>query len=146
MFKPDLTTQVPIALALLILRLSLAGFLLLWGLDKLLAPFATVITVMSFYGLSINSTLAMIAGAAEVVLALAMMVGLFKTLSYGLGMLLHISSVIVTHKQWLAPFGDNHLFIAALPLLGAFIVLFLLRKADTLWSVDSFRKKRRQSW
>lgn len=145
MFNPNFTTQAPIALALLILRWSLGGFLLLWGLDKLLVPFATVITVKSFYGLSIDSNLAMIAGIAEVILAVAIMAGLFKTLSYGLGMLLHLSSVIVTHKQWLAPFGENHLFIAALPLLGAFIVLFLLRKADTLWSVDSVREKRRQS-
>ena len=134
--------QMRIEGALFLLRLSLGGFLLLWGIDKLVEPFSTVITFRGFYGLPINSTVAMIAGVLEIALALAIIAGLFKTLSYGLGLLLHLSSVIVTHKQWLAPFGDNHLFIAALPILGAFVVLFVLRDSDNRWSLDSWRQSR----
>lgn len=135
--------QMRIEGALFLLRLSLGGFLLLWGIDKLVEPFSTVITFRGFYGLPINSTVAMIAGVLEIALALAIIAGLFKTLSYGLGLLLHLSSVIVTHKLWLAPFGDNHLFIAALPILAAFIVLFVLRDLDNRWSLDSRRQRGR---
>ncbi len=134
----------PIRPALFLLRLSLGGFLLLWGVDKLVAPFATVMTFKGFYGLAIDSTLAYIAGILEILLALAIMAGFYKTWSYGLGLLLHSASVIVTHHQWLAPFGENHLFIAALPVLAAFVVLFMLRRADTLWSADSWRDRRGQ--
>ncbi|MBL1292328.1 MAG: hypothetical protein COB61_000475 [Thiotrichales bacterium] len=49
------------------------------------------------------------------------------------------------HKQWLAPFGGNPLFIAALPLLSEFIVLSLLRKLDALWGLERLREKCRQS-
>jgi len=31
----------------------------------------------------------------------------------------------------LSPFGKNHLFIAALPVLAAFVALFMLREFDT---------------
>ncbi|MBL1432129.1 MAG: hypothetical protein COC09_08640 [Gammaproteobacteria bacterium] len=134
--------NLPLRPALLLLRLSLGGFLLLWGIDKLLAPFASVVIFKRFYGLSISSTLAIIAGVFELALALAIIVGLYKIFSYGLGLLLPGTSVVVTHKQWLLPFDEKHLFIAALPILGAFIVLFLLRDADNLWSLDAWREKR----
>lgn len=137
MLDPDRRLKV----ALLLLRLSLGGFLLLWGIDKLVAPFATMITFQAFYRVDIDSTLAMAAGVLETVLALAIIAGSVKTLSYGLGVLLHSVSVVVTHRQWLDPFGENHLFIAALPLLGAFIVLFMLRRQDTLWSLDHRRRR-----
>lgn len=142
--RVNFSQQRRIEIAILLLRLSLGGFLLLWGIDKLVAPFSTVITFRGFYGLAINSTVAITIGVLEIALALAIIAGLFKTLSYGLGLVMHATSVVVTHKQWLAPFGDNHLFIAALPVLGAFIVLFMLRDLDRRWSLDVWRQQRRR--
>jgi hypothetical protein len=66
--------------------------------------------------------------------------GLWKR-PYGLGLLLHAISTLVTYEQLLFPFGENHLFIASIPVLAAFIVLFLLRRQDTLLSLDASARK-----
>jgi len=76
------------------------------------------------------------AGALEILLAVAILAGLWKTLSYGLGLALHAVSTLVTYRELLAPFGENHLFLAAIPALAAFIALFLLRRHDTFWNVS----------
>jgi putative oxidoreductase len=60
-------------------------------------------------------------------------------LSYGLGFLVHAVSTLATYRELLAPFGDNHMYLAALPVLAAFATLFLLRRRDSLWSLDTLR-------
>ena len=123
--------------ALLILRLGLGAFLLLFGIDKLVAPATTMEVITHFYGLIVSHGMVLAAGALEVLLGLAFLAGWRKTLSYGLGLLLHAVSTLATWRELLAPFGANHLFLAAVPVLAAFITLFLLRRHDTLtlWSV-----------
>jgi putative oxidoreductase len=51
---------------------------------------------------------------------------------YGAAAVLHAVSLAVTWRQLLSPWADpvSHLFIAGLPVLGAFIALFLLRHLD----------------
>lgn len=118
--------------ALLILRLGLGAFLLLFGIDKLVAPATTMEVITHFYGLIVSHGMVLAAGALEVLLGLAFLAGWRKTLSYGLGLLLHAVSTLATWRELLAPFGANHLFLAAIPVLAAFIALFLLRRHDTL--------------
>lgn len=122
--------------ALLILRLSLGGFLLSWGLDKLAAPQATVGIFSHFYRLPLTESCAYAIGALEAILGVAIMAGFRKTHAYGLGLVLHAISTLSTYEQLAHPFGKNHLFIAAVPVLGAFIALFLLRDQDTLCALD----------
>ncbi len=121
--------------ALLILRLGLGVFLLLFGIDKLVAPATTVEVLAQFYGLVVSHGMVYAAGALEILLGLAFLAGLWKTLSYGLGLLLHAVSTLATYQELLSPFGENHLFLAAIPVLAAFLALFLLRRQDTLWSM-----------
>lgn len=120
--------------ALFILRLGLGAFLLLFGIDKLIAPATTVEVFAQFYGLIVSHGMVYATGALEILLGLAFLAGLWKTLSYGLGLLLHAVSTLATYHELLSPFGANHLFLAAIPVLAAFIALFLLRRHDTLWS------------
>lgn len=124
-----------LAVALLILRIALAVFLLLFGIDKLVATETTVKVFAHFYGLAIAPAVAQTAGVLEILLGLAMLAGLWKTIVYGSGLLLHAISTLVTYEQLLFPFGENHLFIASIPVLAAFIALFLLRRLDTLLSL-----------
>jgi uncharacterized membrane protein YphA (DoxX/SURF4 family) len=124
-------------LALLILRVGLGFFLLLWSIDKLVAPENTVRIFERFYFIPINATLAQVTGLAELLLSVCIILGFRKTISYGLGMALHAVSTISTYDQLLSPFGKNHLFIAGLPVLAAFVTLFLLRKQDRVLSVDA---------
>ncbi|MGQ0656665.1 MAG: hypothetical protein ACT4NU_00985 [Chromatiales bacterium] len=63
--------------------------------------------------------------------------GLWRTLTYGAALLIHAMSTLSTYHELLSPFGKNHLFIAAVPVLAAFTALFLLRREDCLWAHDS---------
>lgn len=129
-----------LGVALLVLRLGAGVFLLLFGVDKLVAPAMATEVFQQFYGLSVSGVLVRTVGTLEIVLSLAIFAGLWKTLSYGLGLALHAISTLATYRELLAPFGDNHLFLAAIPALAAFVALFLLRRHDTLWSFGQVGK------
>lgn len=77
----------------------------------------------------------MMLGACEMVLSLFMILGFHKTITYGLGLGVHTFATIASYRQFLSPFGDNNIFIAAIPVLFAFITLFILRDLDTLWTL-----------
>jgi len=71
-------------------------------------------------------------GALQVVLALALLLGVVPRLSYGLAALLHLVTTLVTIPRLLNPWNpvSNHLFIAGVPVLAGFVALYLLRDAD----------------
>lgn len=123
--------------ALFILRLGLGLFLLLWSIDKIVAPEQTVKIFQHFYQTPLAESIAPVVGGAEALLSLALLAGLWRTWSYGAALAIHAISTLSTWQQLLSPFGQNHLFIAAIPVLAAFIALFLLRNADELWSWDA---------
>lgn len=131
--------------ALFLLRFGLGAFLLLWGVDKLVAPDKTVGIFSHFYKVPITEYGAQLVGWAEILLSLAIILGVWKTYSYGLGLLLHAVSTLSSYRQLLSPFGQNHLFIAAIPILFAFIALFLLRDQDTLWACRPGKRKARKA-
>jgi len=120
-------------IGLFILRVGLGLFLLLWGLDKILAPESTIKVFEIFYTIPIGVNAAYVIGVAEILLSIAIIAGYQKKYSYGLGLILHGISTLSTWKQLIDPFGKNHLFIAALPVLAGFITLYLLRDKDKLW-------------
>ena len=120
-------------IGLFILRVGLGLFLLLWGLDKILSPESTLKVFEIFYFMPIGVNAAYVIGVAEVLLSIAIIAGYQKKYSYGLGLILHGISTLSTWKQLIDPFGKNHLFIAALPVLAGFITLYLLRDKDKLW-------------
>ncbi len=128
------------SVALFILRIGLGGFLLLWSLDKLVAPEGAMAIYQFFYHVRITTEIAYVIGALEFLLSLAIMAGFLKTYSYGLGLLLHVASTTASYQQLLNPFGGNHLYIAAIPVLAGFIALFLMRHQDTLWSLATKRE------
>jgi putative oxidoreductase len=119
-------------LATLTLRVTLGVFLLQWGIEKFLIPGNTPAIWGYFYGVDVPQALAYVFGLAELTIAACLFLGLFKTLSYGSATALHAVSVVVSWRQLINPWGDsaNHLFIAGVPVLGAFIALFLLRRFD----------------
>lgn len=87
-----------------------------------------------FYGLSVPQASAYLFGIVEIAIALCLFLGLFRTPAYGAAMTLHAVSVLVTWRQLFNPWADqiSHLFIAGVPVLGAFIALFMLRHWDTM--------------
>ncbi len=118
--------------ALLALRVTLGLFLLQWGVEKFVVPENTVGIWGHFYGLSVPATLGYLFGAVEIVIALCLFLAVYRTAAYGAALVLHAVSVLATWRQLLDPWADpvNHLFIAGVPVLGAFAALFLLRHWD----------------
>jgi putative oxidoreductase len=118
--------------ALLALRITLGLFLLQWGVEKFVVPENTVGIWQHFYGLSVPATLGYLFGAVEIAIAMCLFLGVFRTVAYAAGLGLHAISVLVSWRQLLNPWADpaNHLFIAGVPVLGAFVALFLLRHWD----------------
>lgn len=128
-----------LGLSLWLLRVGLGLFLLLFGLDKLVATDAASSIFAQYYGLHLSGAAMYAAGVLEIALALAILAGVWRTWSYGLGFALHLVSTLATFRELLMPFGDNHMYLAALPVLAGFACLFLLRKRDNLWSLDARR-------
>ena len=135
-----------LALALLILRLGLGGFLLVWGLEKLMIPERTVRIYDVFYGITLDASLAPLLGLAQCLIVVAMMAGLFRPWTYGFAVLIHAYSTVTTWRQIIDPWGlvfgeVKHLYLAAVPILVALIVLYMLREHD-IWSIDGWRARR----
>lgn len=131
------------ALGLLALRFFLGIFLLQWSIEKLILPAATARIAQNFYGVTLPTGTAYVLGVAELVLSLALLVGVYRTVSYGLSLLVHTVTVIVSWRQLFDPFGlakvGNHLWIATWPTWGGFIALFLMRRLDA-YTVDGWRQ------
>lgn len=128
----DETLALALPRALLVLRITLGVFLLQWGIEKFIVPTNTTAIWGYFYGLNVPWAAGYAFGAAEIAIALCLILGLFRTVTYGAAAALHAVSVVVSWRQLIDPWSDaaNHLFIAGVPVLGAFIALFLLRHWD----------------
>jgi uncharacterized membrane protein YphA (DoxX/SURF4 family) len=118
--------------ALLALRITLGLFLLQWGIEKFVVPQSSTFIWEHFYGVAAPPVLGYAFGIAEIAIALCMILGVLRTIVYGAALFLHTVTVLVTWRQLIDPWGDpvNHLFTAAVPVLGGFLALFLLRRWD----------------
>lgn len=123
--------------ALVVLRLSLALFLLPWVIEKFTKPEQTTKIFSSFYHIDIPLAGSYVVGVIWVSLLLAFVTGFKKRISYGLALIFHGGSTLSTIPQML-PFLEtyNHLFLAAIPVLGGFAALYMMRDDDTLWTIS----------
>lgn len=137
------------ALGLLILRLGLAWFLFVWAVNKLLAPEQYQRIWGYFHGIDIGATAPYFMGGAQIVICLAMALGFWRSVTYGLAFAMHGVTVVVISASLLAPFVIEDGFPAnrnasiALAALAGFAALWLLRHRDH-WSLDALLKQRRQ--
>jgi putative oxidoreductase len=138
--SPQIDRRIPAGL--LILRFFLAIFLLQWSIEKLILPDAAARIASSFYGVMLPASASYVLGVAELILSLALLFGFYRTVSYGLSLLVHTVTVVVSWRQLFDPWGlakiGNHLWISTWPTWGGFAALFLMRQWDS-WTVDGWR-------
>jgi uncharacterized membrane protein YphA (DoxX/SURF4 family) len=136
------------AAALLILRFFLALFLILWSIEKLILPEAATRIAQNFYGVSLPPAASYALGVAELLISLGLLFGAWRTISYGLALLIHTVTVIVSWRQLLDPWGlakvGTHIWISTWPTWGAFAALFLMRDRDA-YSIDGWRQSRSET-
>jgi putative oxidoreductase len=136
------------AIALLILRVFLGIFLLQWGIEKLILPAAAGRIANTFYGVSLPTAASYGLDIAEIILSLALLFGLYRTVSYGLSFFVHTITVVVSWRQLLDPWGlakiGNHLWISTWPTWGAFAALYLMRGWDA-YTIDEWLRSRDKS-
>ncbi len=139
------TVECRLTASLALLRVSLGAFLLVWAMMKFIVPKGTIGIFRKFYGFNIDADLSMVLGAVEAALALAIILGLWRSWSYGIGVLVHGFSQFAAWRETLDPWGiylgdkPKMLFWAGVPVLAAFVVVWLLRDQDK-WSLDAKRK------
>ena len=137
-------TTLPIAPALLILRLSIGAFLAVWTSLKFYRPewMANVYKVhvpLDFVGLNI----ATIAGIAQAILVTAFVLGLFRTPVYAAVTLMHatgITTAALSGRLWNWTTFPNNLLWTSVATLGALVALFLLRHGDA-YTIDGWRSR-----
>lgn len=111
-----------------------------------MVPGATVRIAAHFYGFALPEAAPAFMGSAELALSLALLAGLARRLVYGLAIVVHATSTLAGWRQLFDPFGiarpGDDLFLASVPVLGAFIALYLLCGFDT-YSLDEWLRIRR---
>ena len=75
------------------------------SIEKLILPNATASIAQNLYGMAPAAAASYALGVAELVLSLALLFGLYRTFSYGLSLLIHTVTVIVSWRELLDPWG-----------------------------------------
>ncbi|HEC14925.1 MAG TPA: hypothetical protein ENI72_04120 [Rhodospirillales bacterium] len=137
--------------SLLILRLTLGGFLFLWAIEKFIIP-GTVVSIYRnfFFGIVDGTTITYAIGAVLTIMSLAYIIGAYKRWVYLYGFIIHAISVASSWNRIIDPYGliepsgflekgdlfrgkPEHLFLASVPVLAGFWLLYVMRDRDTKW-------------
>src|SRR5262249_6799946 len=113
----------------------IVGTVLNRSIEKLMLPDAAARIASNFYGVTLVAPASYALGVGELILSLALLFGFYRTISYGLSLLIHTVTVVVSWRQLFDPWGvakvGNHLWISTWPTWGGFAALFLMRQWDT---------------
>lgn len=122
-----------------VVRIGMGLFLTAWGIDKLAAVSGSQRIFAGFYGVHSGATPVRAAGVAEIVVALALAVGLFRRPVAWLVLVINAISAVASWRQILDPWGwlgwspgGTHLFLASIVVVAASIVLVLNASDPTL--------------
>ena len=121
-----------------ILRVGMGVFLALWGVDKLAATEGSQRIFSDFYAIDSGPTLVQVAGAAEVLLGLALAFGLLRAATAWIALIANLVSTGASWKQIVDPWGvfgltegGTHLFLASIVIMAVSVVLVINAKDDT---------------
>ncbi len=147
--------------ALLILRLSIGAFLLVWASLKFLRPEWMVNVFQNTYGLDwVTADYAYAIGGLQLILVVAFILGIARTASYALTTIMHATGIIGTllggnllfkggliaaistgtYEIGYTTFPANLLW-TSVATLGALVALFMMRHADA-YTLDALRARK----
>ena len=123
-------------LPLFLTRLSIFLFMLPWQLMRFTKPEAINNISSKYYKFSMPDIGSTLTGIFMIALLVAFLVGFKRKVSYLLVLILHGIGTLTT-IPYLIPgaVSFNILFLAALPPIGAMLLLYCLRDEDTMLSV-----------
>ena len=124
-------------LSLFLIRISVAIFMGIWAVDKIVNVKHAQGVLSTFYGWKEASPqILAVVGAIQVLILLAFAAGAFKTWTYGAVFLMHGASTLAGWSRMIPPYGpqSSMTFWAAVPVLAAILALFLLRDRDRLFA------------
>lgn len=142
----DMRTLRP--LSLLLLRIGTGLLLILWGSRRVFSPAAGPGLAGKYYGGFLQvETLQMAFGAAEMLIGLLVVLGLFRRTAYSLQALILIPGALVLWRYLLDPMGmylmtkesSQILFFPSITVAAACLVLLAFR-GDDLYSLDAGRR------
>lgn len=116
-------TDQRLQLPLLILRITIGLFMLQWGVEKFVLPDTAANIFSHFYGIDgLTQNFSYILGVLQCLVALSVLAGFQKRISYALAFLIHSVSTISTIPRMLAPYEPgNHLFFTGVPSAGGYV-------------------------
>lgn len=128
-------------ITLLSLRISLGWLLVIWGADKVFNVEHGLAVANKFYfGFLAAESALQIAGVLQILIGLAVVVGLARRWAYPVQLLLNSASLLAVFKSVLDPWGwfftgSNALFYPSLIIFAASLLLIAFREDDT-WVLD----------
>lgn len=128
-------------ITLLLLRVSLGWLLVIWGADKVFNVEHGLAVANKFYfGFLATQSALQIAGVLQILIGLAVVVGLARRWAYPVQLLLNSASLLAVFKSVLDPWGwfftgSNALFYPSLIIFAASLLLIAFREDDT-WVLD----------
>ncbi|MEX2583290.1 MAG: DoxX family protein [Gemmatimonadota bacterium] len=121
-----------------ILRAGMGVFLALWGLDKVLATEGSQRIFSGFYSIDSGPTLVQAAGIAEILLGVALAVGLLRVITAWVALIANLISTAASWRQIVDPWGvfgltegGTHLFLASIVIMAVSVVLVLNARDDS---------------
>ncbi len=124
--------------SLILLRVSLGGLMVYWGIDKLINVKHGLTVAEKFYGgMSVATTMMQAFGVVQVVLGALVIVGLFRRIAYPALLLVTGTTLVAVWTSIVDPFklmldGGNLIFYPSLIIFAGAFVLMAFRAEDRL--------------
>jgi len=125
-------------LPLFLTRLSIFYFMLPWQLMRFTTPESVIGIAKKHYKFTMPEAVPMITGVLMMILLIAFVTGFKKKISYLLVLILHALGTLMTLPKLIIGLESFYiLFAAAIPVVFAMLLLYILRDEDTMLSFDN---------
>nr|WP_255698182.1 DoxX family membrane protein [Halomonas desiderata] len=138
-------------MSLLLLRVSLGGLMLVWGVNKIVNVDHSLAISDNYYaGIMSSEPLLPLAGAGQMLVGFLIIVGLATRWVYPLQILMNGVSLLAVSASVVDPWGwfldgTNALFYPSLIIFAGSLVIMAFREEDQ-FNLDARRKSRPVTW